>query len=151
MREVLATLWPGGAQPELFDLAEVGVRLRSPTGAPLAIRMELRGILADHVALAAGLCLKGHSGTKFCHLCQNAVEAEVAGGSGEWLARASGSNSWETMRRSPSCPFNFARDPGPSAWMLPAMLRLFPRGRLRYASEPGPRAPFAHVSPRCGC
>jgi hypothetical protein len=90
LREVLESLWPGGAQPDLFDLAEVGVRLRSPAGAPLAIRMELRGILADHVALSAGLCLKGHSGTKFCHLCQNAVEAEVAGGSGEWLARASG-------------------------------------------------------------
>ena len=56
----------------------------------MACRIELRGVLADHVALAAAFALKGHSGTKLCHLCQNVVEPEAAAAdSSGWLAAGS--------------------------------------------------------------
>ena len=89
----MAELWPGAQEPQRFDLAEVGVRLQGPGGGAMACQIELRGVLADHVALAAAFALKGHSGTKLCHLCQNVVEAETAGDSRGWLALPSASHS----------------------------------------------------------
>ena len=89
----MAELWPGAQEPQRFDLAEVGVRLQGPSGGAMACQIELRGVLADHVALAAASAFKGHSGTKLCHLCQNVVEAETAGDSRGWLALPSAARS----------------------------------------------------------
>ena len=129
--------------------------LRSPTGARLAMRFELRGILADHVALSASLCLKGHSGTKFCHLCQNAVEAEVAGGSGEWLARVSGRTAGFDKRTCASSRWAIGmglrsdgRCPPAAGSRASAARRGSPRQAPGLAAKVGPSAPRSRLAIR---
>ena len=85
LRTVLEELWPGRDDASRFDLEAIGIRLPQPGGG-LVVRLQLRAVICDHAALAAGLGLKGSSGTKPCHVCSNVVGGETGRDAGGHLA-----------------------------------------------------------------
>ena len=86
LKVVLEELWPGPRDATRFDMRAVGVRLPLPGGEHLVVRLDLRAVICDHAALAAGLGLKGASGTKPCHICTNVVSAGAGRDPGGSLA-----------------------------------------------------------------
>ena len=67
--------------PNGYDIERCGVTLRKPNGTALEFFAHWGVLLCDEPALVEVLCSKGHSGTKPCVLCMNAVLHKAPHGS----------------------------------------------------------------------
>jgi hypothetical protein len=146
LKTVLEELWPGPEDASRFDMQAVGVRLPRPGGGRLVVRLDLRAVICDHAALAAGLGFKGASGTKPCHICTNVVGAGAGRDPGGFLAGRSNPPGSAVFSRSEAVTVSFGlAETRPSLPVATEVGLDAARARLAQHTEATWRAQLQHL------